>query len=117
MVNALGAPLTYKINGGNRVDDIQFIETPINPNWVGRAFTKMSKEKNNTKAPEAFEKPQKAKYAKTRGEHIKDVVIAVLVTAIIAFVSGMTFQGNQQKAIDTAVKSAQTVASQAPVKK
>lgn len=55
-------------------------------------------------------KAPKAKYSKTRGEHIKDVIIAVLITGIIAFVGGMVFQGEQQAAIETAVKSAQTVA-------
>lgn len=57
--------------------------------------------------------PVKAKYAKTKGEHTKDIVIAVLISGIIAFVSGMYFQGRQQAAIETAVKGAQTVA---PVK-
>lgn len=45
------------------------------------------------------------KYAKTRGEHYKDIVIAILVTAIIAFVCGAIFQSKQQNAINTAVKA------------
>lgn len=85
---------------------MDYIETPINPNRGGRISTKMSKPNNNQ--PEV--KAPKAKYSKTRGEHIKDVVIAMLVTGIIAFIGGVQFQANQQKAIDTAVKGAQTIA-------
>ena len=55
-------------------------------------------------------KAPKAKYSKTRGEHFKDIVIAMLITGIITFIGGVQFQVNQQKAIDTAVKGAQTVA-------
>jgi len=41
-----------------------------------------------------------------------------LVIGIIAFVGGMTFQGKQQGAIDTAVKAVSpSVSAQAPVKK
>lgn len=76
------------------------------PVRVGRTFTKMSK--SNQPTPEAQKAP-KAKYNKTRGEHIKDVVIAMLVTGIIAFIGGVSHQSNQQRAIDTAVKGAQTV--------
>ena len=85
---------------------MDYIETPINPYRVGRTFTKMSNKP--TAQPEV--KAPKAKYAKTRGEHFKDLVIAVLVAGIIAFIGGMTFQGRQQDAINTAVKGAQTVA-------
>jgi len=60
--------------------------------------------------------PVKAKYAKTKGEHRKDLVIAVLVSGIIAFIGGVTFQNSQQDAINTAVKGAQVVA-QPEVKK
>ena len=66
--------------------------------------------------PEAVKAP-KAKYSKTRGEHFKDIVIAVLITGIIAFVGGMVFQGKQQQAIETAVKGASTQTVEAPVKK
>lgn len=45
------------------------------------------------------------KYAKTRGEHYKDIVITILVTAIIAFICGAVFQSKQQNAINTAVKA------------
>lgn len=88
---------------------------PNKPNRVGRTLAKMSQSK--TTQPEATKTP-KAKYSKTRGEHFKDIVIAVLVTGIIAFVGGMVFQSKQQSAIDTAVKAVTPSASaQAPVKK
>lgn len=87
---------------------MEYIETPITPNRVGRTFTKMSKE---AKTVEVSAPKVKAKYAKTRGEHFKDIVIAILVSAVIAFVAGMNFQGKQQDAINTAVKGAQTVAT------
>jgi hypothetical protein len=70
---------------------------------------KMSKEPTTPTTPE---------YAKTRGEHFKDMVITALVIGIITFISGMNFQNNQHKAIETAVKGAQTVAPvEIPVKK
>lgn len=84
----------------------------INPNRVGRTFKKMSK---SNKAAEVQE--PKA-YNKTKGEHFKDIVIAVLVAGIIAFIGGMVFQGKQQSAIETAVKAVTpTAEAQAPVKK
>ena len=84
---------------------MEYEQTPINPIRVGRTLHQMS---NNQPTPEV--KAPKAKYSKTRGEHIKDVIIAVLIAGIIAFIGGVTFQSKQQDAINTAVKSAQTVA-------
>lgn len=46
------------------------------------------------------------KYAKTRGEHLKDIVIAVLVSAIIAFVAGMHFANRQHAETANAVSAA-----------
>lgn len=86
---------------------------PRKPERVGRISTKMSKSTNTPEVP----KVPKAKYSKTRGEHLKDVVIAVLITGIIAFIGGMVFQGKQQQAIETAVKGASTQTVEAPVKK
>lgn len=83
----------------------------INPKRVGRTFNKMSK---STKAAEATPAPA---YNKSKGEHRKDIVIAVLVAGIIAFIGGMTFQGKQQSAIETAVKAVTPTAEAAPVKK
>lgn len=84
-------------------------DMPQPPRWAGRISPKMSQPKTTT--PEVtVAKAPKAKYAKTRGEHFKDLVITALIVSIIAFVGGMTFQGKQQDAINTAVKGAQTVA-------
>lgn len=80
------------------------------PERVGRISTKMSKSNQPTS-----EAPV---YNKTKGEHRKDLVIAILVSGIITFIGGMTFQGNQQQAIETAVKGAQVAAPvETPVKK
>ena len=94
---------------------MEYIETPINPYRVGRTFKKMSNNKP-TATPEV--KAPKAKYSKTRGEHIKDIIIAMLVTGIIAFSAGIWFNEGKHKEIETAVKGAQTVAPvEVPVKK
>lgn len=58
-----------------------------------------------TEAPKASKK-----YAKTRGEHAKDIIIAILVTSIVAFVGGMVFANKQQAKVQQAVKAAQVVA-------
>lgn len=94
---------------------LQFEDMPLRkPQRVGRTFTKMSNK--STATPEA--KAQKAKYAKTRGEHFKDMLITALVVGIIAFIGGMTFQNSQQGAINTAVKAVTpSVSAQTPVKK
>lgn len=55
-----------------------------------------------TEAPKASKK-----YAKTRGEHYKDIVIAVLVTAVIGFIAGMHFQNAQNTEVKNAVSAAQ----------
>jgi len=81
----------------------------INPKRVGRTF-KMSKQSTVTEAPAKV-------YNKTKGEHTKDIVIAILVAGIIAFIGGMTFQSKQQSAIDTAVKSVTPTAQATEVKK
>lgn len=92
---------------------MEYIETPINPIRVGRV-TKMTKSQPTPEAPKAA----KAKYSKTRGEHIKDVIIAMLVTGIIAFAGGIWFNEGKQQEIETAVKGAQTAApAETPVKK
>ena len=86
---------------------LQFEDMPLKlSKTAGRISHKMSQPKNNQ--PEV--KAPKAKYSKTRGEHFKDIVITALIVGIIAFIGGMTFQGKQQDAINTAVKGAQTVA-------
>lgn len=53
-------------------------------------------------------KPAKS-YNKTRGEHNKDIVIAILITAVIAFVGGMHFSNNQHAQVAKAVTAATAV--------
>ena len=78
----------------------------------GGKDSKMSKE---VKQPEV---KNVKKYAKTRGEHIKDLVITALIVGILAFVAGMTFQNKQQDAINQAMKSvAPSAFAQEQVKK
>lgn len=94
-----------------------YLDIPeLNPKRVGRISTKMSK----TTTTQEPVKASKAKYSKTRGEHVKDLLIAMLVTGIIAFIGGMHFSNQQNTAINSAVKSAvapsasaQAVAAQA----
>lgn len=44
-------------------------------------------------------------------ETFKTVLIAVLITAVIAFVAGMRYANSQQATIDQAVKSVQQTAT------
>lgn len=64
-------------------------------------------------------KPAK-RYTKTRGEHYKDIVIAILITAVFAFVGGMSFANKQEAEVKNAVSAAQAkitpVAEAAPLK-
>lgn len=84
----------------------------INPKRVGRTF-KMSQPKSTQPEVKAAKK-----YAKTRGEHFKDLVITALIVGIVAFIGGAVFQSKQQSAIDTAVKAVTpSVSAQAPEKK
>lgn len=90
-----------------------YITTPIKPIRVGKDKL-MSKTNNNISASET--KPVK-KYAKTRGEHFKDLVIVALIVSIIAFIGGMQFNKSNQNQIDRAVKAAQSTAQTESVKK
>lgn len=56
------------------------------------------------------ENPAK-RYTKTRGEHVKDILIAVLVTAVIGFIAGMHFANKQNAKVEQAVKAVQSVAT------
>lgn len=85
--------------------------TPIKPLRVGKD-SKMSKSNTNV-TPEA---KTSRKYAKTRGEHFKDIVIAILVTSVIAFIGGMHFSNSQHAETERAVKAA-TISTAAEVKK
>lgn len=59
------------------------------------------------------------KYAKTRGEHYKDMVIVALVAGLIAFVGGMHFSNQQHNQVASAVKNAvaPSASAQAPTSK
>lgn len=92
---------------------LQFEDMPLK---LSKTAGRISKQMSQPKSTTTEVKAPKAKYSKTRGEHFKDIVITALIVGIIAFVGGMTFQGKQQDAINTAVKGAQTVAP-AEVKK
>ena len=72
----------------------------------------MSNKNINVEAPKASKK-----YAKTRGEHYKDIVIAVLVTAIIAFGLGVKIQANRNAEIAKAVSQAVTPTANAEASK
>lgn len=45
-------------------------------------------------------------YEKSRTEHFKDIVIAVLVTAVVCFVGGVSYANAQHNATETKVQSA-----------
>ncbi len=84
---------------------MNYIETPIKtliPERVGRVNNQMTKS-TSTEQPKAVKK-----YAKTRGEHYKDIVIAILVTAIVAFGLGVKVQADRNAQVAQAVKSAVT---------
>lgn len=83
---------------------MDFIETPIStklPARVGRA--KMPNTSTN-EAPKASRK-----YAKTRGEHLKDMIIVALVAGLIAFIGGMHFSNGQHSQVERAVTAATAV--------
>lgn len=96
-----------------------YIDIPelVKPERVGRISEKMSK--NNTTPTAEAPKATSKKYAKTRGEHFKDMLIVALIVGIIAFVGGMHFANQQNSRVANAVKSAvaPTVSAQAPAKK
>lgn len=76
--------------------------TPIKPIIFAREGgkgRKMPKQTNTVDAPVA------KTYNKTRAEHLKDIIITVLITGIIAFIGGAMFQSKQQDAINTAVQA------------
>lgn len=70
---------------------------------------KDSKMSNNTKAESP--KRSKAQNTKSKGEHAKDIVIAILITAVVAFVGGMAFANKQSAEIKNAVSAAQQAAT------
>lgn len=54
------------------------------------------------------------KLKKSTIEAIKTVTIAVLVTALVAFIGGVKYANKQQAQIDQAVKKAQTATAETP---
>jgi len=84
----------------------QYIDEPklYRKKAVGRA-RKMPNNKSTVTAEAS--KATSKKYAKTRGEHFKDIVIAILITAVLAFIGGMVFANKQQATVNAAVKAAQ----------
>ena len=76
----------------------------------GGKDSKMSKNTNQVEAP------AKA-YNKTRGEHVKDMIIVALVVAIVAFGLGVKFQSDRNAEVQSAVKEATTQQATAEVKK
>lgn len=91
------------------MDNIPFIETPIKPVRVGRV-TPMTKSQKTTEAPAKV-------YNKTRGEHVKDMLIVALVVGIVAFGLGFKFNADRNAEMQSAVKAAQTTAVAPEVKK
>lgn len=79
---------------------VQYEDLPAkNNNKIIRKDTKMSKKQEIPTA-----KTRKA-YSKTRGEHYKDILIAVLITGIICFVAGLQFANSNNEAIKAAVEA------------
>jgi hypothetical protein len=78
-------------------EDLPQKQYKLNKARKGGKDSKMSKTTNEPKVAKS--------YKKTRGEHFKDIVITVLVTAIVAFVAGTMFANKQQARIDRAVQA------------
>ena len=72
---------------------------------IKRGGHKMPKTTNNQEVKQA---KIRRVYEKTRGEHIKDVIIAVLITGVVAFVLGARYANNQNAQLTSAVQAAQT---------
>jgi hypothetical protein len=73
-----------------------------------KGVIKMTKEVKTAKTRRVYEK--------TRAEHYKDIVIAVLITGIVAFVLGMQHQAKHQDAIQSAVQAVQPTAEATELK-
>lgn len=87
---------------------MKYIKTPIKlPKRVGRV-NKMTKSTTSTEAPKASKK-----YSKSRGEHAKDILIAVLVTSIVAFGLGVKVQAERNAEVTKAISRAITPTAEA----
>ena len=90
---------------------VQYEDLPAkNNNKIIRRDSKMSKKQEIPTA-----KTRKS-YQKTRAEHYKDIVIAVLITGIIAFIAGAQFNAGQNNAISKAVEAVTPQASATELK-
>lgn len=85
---------------------LEYEDIPPSPRLfrVGKGM-KMSKKATTNEAPAKV-------YAKTRGEHFKDMVIVALVVGIIAFGLGFKFNADRNTEMQSAVKAAQTATVQ-----
>jgi len=63
-------------------------------------ISKENKMGNKTEVPTA---ETRKVYEKTRGEHFKDIIIAVLLTSIVAFIVGAQYQSRHTADITRAV--------------
>ncbi len=77
----------------------------------GGKDSKMSKEAKQSEVKSV------KKYAKTRGEHIKDLVIVALIVGVVAFGLGVKFQSDRNTEMQNAIKQAVSSASADQVKK
>lgn len=94
----------------NYGEGMAYEDLPPKTRKGGKDIKTMSKSTN-----QASDKPAK-KYAKTRGEHYKDIVIAILVTGIIAFIAGAIFANNNNAQIVKAVQAVTPTAEAQAVK-
>lgn len=73
--------------------------------------------KMSSKSTKVNEVKAPREYNKTRGEHFKDIVIAVLIVGVIAFIAGVQYAGSQNAKLTSAVKAAQVTAQTQTAKK
>lgn len=94
---------------------MDFIETPIKQPVIRVGRDKKMSNKSTTQA----EAPSKAtkRYTKTRGEHVKDILIAVLIVGVVAFIGGVHYADSKNAQMQSAVKQAQVSAVDTTAKK
>lgn len=62
-----------------------------------------------TKQTKVTEKATRS-YNKTRGEHLKDIIIAILIVGVVAFIAGVHYSDTKNAQMQSAVQSAQQTA-------
>ena len=80
---------------------LNYEELPTKKYKLTNRGKKMSKVTNTTETAKT--------YNKTRGEHFKDIIIAILITGVIAFVLGVRYANNQAATTATAIQAATAV--------